>query len=487
MLVVSILTPVKTILADNVDRAKAAQVGAYFMASQFGNKAITADNMKLVYEIQNTQQNIPALYIFNTADEKGFVVISGTECVSPIIAYSTDGSFDPNNIPPNMMGWLNEQVQLIACAQNGHFEPLAEEKAAWKQLVNEELPYFGTSSKAITKLLTSTWNQEPLYNNMCPLDSYGRRCVTGCVATAMAQIIYYWKYPYVGQNSYYYTWNGQRLEANFYETYYNYDVMTDALSDTSSQEAIDAVALLSYHCGVAVNMDYGYDGSGSQSDRVPKALRKYFKYVADSLNYIERESATYYNPNSQTTPNAKDTAWVNLLIHEIMMRRPVYYSAYSPDDNGNIHAGHAFVCDGYNDATKTLHFNWGWGGRGDCWCNVYISKLRIAFMGMNYTTSHRIITGITPPQDSIFFVGIPEVESPFTASIFPNPAKEQITISYNLDNSSAELQIFDVAGRRVETVTLTPYSTQTTISVANYRPGVYICRLNGHSMKFVVQ
>lgn len=487
MLVISIITPTRTVFADNVDPVKAAQVGAYFMASQFGNKSITADNMKLVYEIPNVESNTAALYVFNTHDNNGFVIISGSECVSPIIAYSTEGSFDPNNIPPNMQWWLNEQVQLIVSAQNGGFQPLSAERAAWKQLTDEELPYFGAPTKAITKLLTSTWNQEPLYNNMCPLDSYGRRCVTGCVATAMAQILYYWKYPYVGQSSYYYYWNSQRIQADFGDTYYNYDVMPDALSDTSSQEAIDAVALLSFHCGVAVNMVYGYDGSSSTSDRVPKALRKYFKYVADSLNYVERESnAAYYNPNNQTSPNDKDTAWVNLLVSEIQKRRPVYYAGHVAGDDGNIHSGHAFVCDGYNDVTKTLHFNWGWGGRGDCWCNVYTSNLRIAFMGLNYTVNHRIVTGITPPRDSISFVGIREVENPFTTAIYPNPAQEQVTVSYNID-SPADLQIFDIAGRQVETVTLTPYSNQTTLSVAHYRPGVYICRLNGHSMKFVVQ
>lgn len=485
-MIVSMITFSGTTHADNVDPVKAAQVGAYFMASQFGNKSITADNVKLVYEIPNMESDATALYVFNTPGNQGFVVVSGSECISPIIAYSTDGAFDPNNIPPNMMYWLNEQVQLIVSAQNGGFQPLPAEKAAWKQLTDKELPYFGAPAKAITRLLTSTWNQEPIYNEMCPLDEYGRRCVTGCVATAMAQIIYYWKYPYVGQNSYYYYWNGQRLQVDFGNSYYNYDVMTDALSDTSSQEAIDAVAQLSYHCGVSVNMDYGFDGSGTTSDKVPKALRKYFKYVADSLKYVERESSNYYNPNSQTSPNYKDTAWVNLIISDLMKKRPVYYAGHTASNNGDVHAGHAFVCDGYNDVTKTLHFNWGWGGRGDCWCNVYTSNLRIAFMNMNYTINHRIVTGITPPNDSISFVGIREVENPFTTAIYPNPANEQVTVSYHID-SPADMQIFDITGRQVETVTLTPYSSQTTLPVSHYRPGVYICRLNGHSMKFVVQ
>ena len=486
ILIFSIMASSKTSFADNVDGQKARQVGAYFMASQFGNKSITADNIKLVYTISNKTLDIPALYVYNTADKSGFVIVSGSNCVSPIIAYSTDGPFDPENIPTNMMAWLNEQVELIACAQNSGLSPMAEEKAAWSELEHQRLPYFGSTSKAITRLLTSTWNQEPLYNSMCPRDSQGRLTVTGCVATAMAQVLYYWRYPYVGSNSYYYNWNGQRLSADFYQTYYDYDAMTDALDENSTQEAIDAVALLSYHCGIAVNMVYGFDGSSSTADKMPKALRKYFKYDADSMQYFDRTESAFYNPNNQTSPNAKDTAWVDMLIHEIQMRRPVLYAAFSPDSNNNVHAGHAFVCDGYNSDTRTLHFNWGWGGRGDCWCNVYTSRLRIAFMGLNYTSNHRIVVGVTPPKDSVNFVGIREVESPFTASIYPNPANDQVTISYNISDN-AEMQIFDATGREVERVTLYPTGSQTTLSVANYRPGIYICRLNGRSMKFVVR
>jgi hypothetical protein len=151
ILIVSIIFSSKTSFADNVDGQKARQVGAYFMASQFGNKSITADNIKLVYTIDNKTLDIPALYVYNTADKSGFVIVSGSNCVSPIIAYSTDGPFDPENIPTNMMAWLNEQVELIACAQNSGLSPMAEEKAAWSELEHQRLPYFGSNSKAMTQ------------------------------------------------------------------------------------------------------------------------------------------------------------------------------------------------------------------------------------------------------------------------------------------------------------------------------------------------
>lgn len=490
-LIVSFMTVTQSVNAGNIDKAKARQVGAYFMASQFGDKAITATSLKEVYQYPNVELGIPALYVFNTPGNRGFVIISGTDCVSPVVAYSTDGAFDPTNIAPNLNWWLTDQAQPIIYAQNNNLEPLYESLAEWETLIQERLPYFGQDSKEIIRLTTSTWNQEPLYNNLCPIDN-GGRCVTGCVATAMAQIMYYWQYPWVGKSVHGYYWykNGTTatyLEANFGQTYYDYNNMVDALSTSSTQEQINACALLSYHCGVAVDMNYSSDASGSHDDKAKLAFYKYFKYNQDSIKLLDRSAARYRNDNNQTNPNYKDTLWVNDLKEHIMKKRPIYYSGY--DVSGGTHAGHAFVCDGYNTTTKTMHFNWGWGGAGDCWCNVFKSNLN-AMLGYHFTTGHTAIVGITPPADSIRFSseGIVDIENPFTAKIYPNPAKENVTVSYTLaGNVNAELQILDITGREVKQVTVSPASSQVTISVAGLRPGVYICRLQGHSQKFIVQ
>ena len=471
--------------AGNVDQNKAREVGAYFMASQFGNKSITAENLQLVYEFSNPVRDIPAMYVFNTHDKRGFVIVSANDCVAPIVAYSTEGTLDPNNIPPNMMWWLNGQSEIIAYAQNNDVAPTPDATKAWNELTYQLLPYFGQDSKAITRLTTSKWNQSPLYNSMCPYDD-GGQCVTGCVATAMAQIMYYWKYPRVGQSSKSYRWNNRILRAYFNQTYYDYDVMVDALTSSSTQEQIDAVALLSYHCGISVEMSYSSESSGAPSENVVTALPAYFKYVQDSLQFIARELNTRYT--LQQNGLKGDTNWVYDIANEIIKKRPVYYAGH--DTNGGIHSGHAFVCDGWNTSTKTLHFNWGWGGSGDSWCNVFISNLAVR-LNQNYlfNTNQRAILGITPPADSISInLAVMEVDNPFTEAIYPNPAKEQVTVSYNLTgNQNATLQVFDIAGRLVEQVTLSPASQQVTLSVAGYRPGVYFCRLNGHSSKFIVQ
>ena len=486
MLCVSILLPAKNITAGNIEKTKARHAGAYFLASQFGDKAITAESLKQVYEFTNNISDVATLYVFNTADDRGFVIVSGSDCTDPIVAYSTEGSFDPNNIPPNMMWWLNEQADFIAYTQNNQIAPAKETLAAWEELDNELLPYFGQNSKEIIRLTTSKWNQEPLYNNMCPIDpTTGQRSVTGCVATAMAQIIYYWKYPLKGKGTWSYTWQGTTLEVVFTEAFYNYNNMVDQLTGSSTSAQINEVAKLGYHCGVAVEMDYGSNASGASSARVPTAFWKFFKYDKDSLRIIYRADSRYNNPNSTTSPNTKDSNWVNDIKYHILKKRPVYYAGHS--ESGGTHARHAFVCDGWNTVTKTMHFNWGWGGSGDAWCNVYRSNLTAP--NYVFTDEHIAVIGITPPKDSLpADVNIVTVENPTISEIYPNPAQDQITVCFQLNgNANTAMQIFDIAGREVKRTVVSPASNYVTISVKDLRPGVYICRLQGHSAKFIVK
>lgn len=483
IMAIIIIPSFNTISADNVDSLRASKAGAYFLASQFGNKSLTADRLVKVYEIENAELGIPAAYIFNTDDKRGFVVVAGNDCVSPIMAYSTDGALDPQNIPPAMLWFLNDQAGLIRYAQQHELNAVESVSNEWRQLEEQTLPYFGTESKAITRLLKSIWNQEPVFNNMCPV-IHDSLSVAGCVATAMAQVIYYWRYPRVGYSSQSYDQSGYGpIYVNFAQAYYNYDLMFDTLTSNVTQAQKDAVALLNYHCGVSVYMDYSPSGSSAQSSKVPTALRKFFKYDKDSLRTIDRTSARFANETG--TLNAKDTLWVQELKTEILKKRPIYYSGHDYSSTG-VHAGHAFVCDGYNSMNGLLHFNWGWGGSGDCWCNVYRSQLQPQGSSYKFTSSHFAILGVQPPNDSIQTVGIPEVANPFTMAAYPNPANDQVTVSYDLGgNGNATMQVYDITGKMVDEITLYAAATQVTLNVADYRPGVYMCRLNGHSVKFV--
>lgn len=503
LLVASVAAPTSKASADNVDGKKARNVGAYFMAAQFGNKSITGDNLELVYEIPNVEKGIATLYAFNTADKRGFVIVAGSDCVEPIVAYSTDGSFDPDNIPPAMQAWLGEQSNMIAYCQNEDLEPADQALKSWRTLDEQKLSYFGQDSKAIISLLNTKWNQNYPYNSLCPTASNGTSdtrglAYAGCVATALSQIIRYWEYPRVGASDHGYHVQEPGVDTDLYvdfsQAYYDYENMPEKIVNNSDPAQINAISLLMYHCGVAVDMGYDGDGSGAQSGKVVDALRRYFKYESDSIRFISRSSMMYNNPNAVNgNPNKRDTAWVDLIVNEIMNQRPVYYAAYSP--YGGRDAGHAFVCDGWNTSTKTLHFNWGWGGSGDCWCNVYTVQLKPrsspqAGVTYHFYDDNRVIVGVTPPQDSIRFdpLSIAESENPFVSAIYPNPASTQVTVSYKLnDNTPAMLQIFDAAGRMIDETEISPVSTQVVIPVGNLNPGIYFCRINGHTQKFVVR
>lgn len=499
LLVVSILAPASRAVAGNVDGKKARNVAAHFMAARLGNKAISAENIKLVYEIPNVEKGIPTMYAFNTADKSGFVIIAGTDCIDPVLAFSTDGPLDPNNIPPAMQWWLREQANMIAVCQNEELEPTVDARMSWEALEERTSSAVSKGTKAASYLLKTKWNQNYPFNILCPpATNAGRdvrgRAYVGCVATAMSQIMRYWEYPRVGQGSYTDTVKTVGVDTvitiNFGDAYYNYDMMPYKVYDTTPYEQIYEIAQLGYHCGVSVNMGYDGDGSGTRSVIVHKSFTDYFKYVSDGIQNLSRDLPRYRNSEYTTNPNAKDTIWVNLIADEILQKRPVYYSGYSPD--GGQDAGHAFVCDGWDPQTNTLHFNWGWGGSGDSWCNVYTGQLkpssRHGGTTYNFYETHRVIIGITPPQDSIHLVSVEEPEDPFVSSIYPNPSSTQVTVSYMLnDDSPAKMQLFDAAGRVVKEVEVSPVGTQVTIPVDNLHPGIYFCRLNGYTRKFVVR
>ena len=220
-----------------------------------------------------------------------------------------------------------------------------------------------------TYLVETTWNQRPYYNNYCPSG-----VPAGCVATVMAQIMKYYGHPLKGTGSNSYSCgNYGTLSANFGETSYQWKNMPNKLTALSKPEEIDAVATLMYHSGIAVNMLYTSGGSGSNIVAARDALKTYFGYDSN----IRREIKDNYK-------NAND--WYDLLRSEINVRRPMYYRGSDP-----VEGGHAFICDGY-DNDDFFHFNWGWGGSGDDWFQIWLLDPN----EYNFSVSHEILVNIKP-------------------------------------------------------------------------------------------
>lgn len=289
--------------------------------------ADTQRQPSLVYTARTDKFN--CFYIFNDHESEGFTIVSADDRLPGIIGFSDSGEFDINRISPDMKWWLSQYEQQIASFLDE--DPQISADNTRRRAI--------TADKAeIKPLLTSTWNQTEPYNNDCPIDPRtGARSVTGCVATAMAQVMRHHQWPINPKGtSGSYIFNGSTLDwANMIDTYENGNY-TPAQSN--------AVALLMRQCGASVNMMYSSYESGAYSQDVQVALVDNFDYDK-SIKMLFREYFT-------------QREWNSLVYTELENNRPVYYSGRSSE------GGHAFVVDGYL-GRNYYHLNWGWGGYQD--------------------------------------------------------------------------------------------------------------------------
>jgi hypothetical protein len=316
------------------------------------------------------RQDEPMYYVFTTNENGGFIIVSGDDVAKPVLGYSDDGTYDESN--PNFAYWMETLSREIAAAVENGVSQDEQTEAAWDAFENNKpVRAYGDY---VEPLIKTRWTQHEPYNNLCPKIS-GTRTLTGCVATAMAQIMKYHKYPKTRTVEIpgYTTGTGINIPAISGSTTYEWDNMSNTYTSSSSGVSTNAVAELMYHCGVSVRMDYGIEGSGAYSSNVPITLNTYFGYDA-GISYLMR---FYYS----------NTEWRNLLKMEIIAGRPVYYSGQ------NDEAGHAFVCDGY-DINDLFHFNWGWGGYSDGYFEV--SALNPDGFESGFNQDQMIITGIQP-------------------------------------------------------------------------------------------
>ena len=295
--------------------------------------------------ITQSSNGVPVYYVFERG-KKGFIIISADDAAEPVLGYSFDSPYPHTSCSPAFSEWMDGYKTQITYIRENSIKSPVSVSDVWAKYLTADIPSLSTKngSKAVAPLLSSTWTQGIYYNTLCPRDFGGYvedgRDVVGCVATAMAQIMYYYRYPAQGVGSHSYSLgNFGTLSANFGTANYDYNSMSGNVTNYSY-----ATALLNYHCGVAVNMQYDTSGSGAQTQDAANASKNYFKY-SSTISY--------------QTKNSNSTNWANMLTSSIDLKRPVLYSGSS-----QASGGHAFVCDGYLEPTH-FHFNWGWGGYGD--------------------------------------------------------------------------------------------------------------------------
>ncbi len=271
------------------------------------------------------QSTIGDLYVFSSGE--GYMILPDDDRAPALLGYSDSGVFSLDG-NPGLNYWLefyNQELSLL--------------KAASATTEN----YIGHKQReAISPILKTEWNQEWPYNILCPKVD-GHETVTGCVATAMAQVMKHHAYPDHGKGSYSYYWEPGKEELSFdYENNpFEWGKMTDRYDDKSTEEAKTAVAKLMLGCGISVNMHYEPGGSGAATTRMGEALIDIFDY-SPSLWMPNR---TFYGYDE----------WEDMIYSDLAEGLPVLYSGAGTD------GGHQFVCDGYSDGGY-FHFNWGWGG-----------------------------------------------------------------------------------------------------------------------------
>ncbi len=335
-------------LGKEVPATTAKQVSYYYL-SQKGVALKSADDLKLVYAPGNSHASF---YIYGT--DHSFVIIAGDDAVEPVLGYGTDQPFVAEHMPAQVSAILEgytEQINFVLASKMAA-TPTIERK--WANLVENKAEGAAAKTTAVSPLLTTIWNQSPYYNANCPYDAAGGgTSVTGCVATAMAQVMKFWNWPTTGTGIHSYSSSCcGSLSANFGSTTYNWAAMPNNVTSANP-----SVAKLMSHCGISVDMMYSASSSGA--------------YVISALSPIthctEYALKTYFNYkptlHGEERADYSESTWIGMLKAELDAGRPIIMAGAGSG------GGHCFVADGY-DASNLFHMNWGWAGSSNGYFNI---------------------------------------------------------------------------------------------------------------------
>lgn len=353
-------------------------------------------------------QESPALYVFDQG-KQGYLIVSADDVAAPVLGYSDSGTIDPDNMPESLRWWLSEYKAQIEAA--------ASEGAVTYSKINR------ADRAPIAPLLKTTWDQGAPYNNLSP-DINGQRTVTGCVATAMAQVMNYHKWPDKFNALFDYQWTAANTNLSWMakDIVFSWDKMLDSYRNVEYTLAEgNAVATLMKACGYSVDMNYNVastGGSGAQSTLIPKALSSYFKYDKGVYNAYR--------------PFYSLTEWENLIYDNLKDCGPVIYSG------NNDSSGHCFVCDGYSE-NGYFHFNWGWSGVSDGY--YLLSALDPELQGIGGSTSgfndnQEIALGIKPANGTSTMKKIILCYGYLSADVTPEGNLSIIGPFFNLSNDN---------------------------------------------------
>ena len=335
--------------AAQIDHDEALQRALRF-AQQRGvsrQASLTVSSVSPQRRSASTTDGTPGYYLFNIGDGEGFVIVGADDCAAPILGYADSGRLDADRLPDGLRYLLDEYDRQIADALRWGSADAA--RATADAMAPAALRRVQRPRTAISPLVATRWNQGSPYSHHCPAVG-DEHVATGCVATAMAQVMYYHQWPTEATLPIpaYTTRNGLFSLDGLAATTFSWPSMTatygNAFSGTPAEEA---VARLMQYCGWSLQMNYNVSSTGGSSAynaSVAEALRDYFGYDG-SITYLQRHHYTYQQ-------------WIDIIYGELASRRPVILGGQATG------GGHSFVCDGY-DTDDYFHINWGWGGQSD--------------------------------------------------------------------------------------------------------------------------
>lgn len=362
----TMLTLLGSVAASPVDVNQARSYGLKYVQNTLG---LRTSEMQLLLTRAN-DNGTPCLYVFNY--DQGFVVVSADDVALPVLGYSEGGPLDANIIPDGLDYYLNYLAAQINYGVEHGIAQTPEIAEAWENFSRGTV---AKATKGVNPMINLNWNQDYPFNYYCPTHSAGPggHVYVGCAADAMAMMMKFWNWPDHGEGSYSYTPSGfPQQSVNYEDTYYDWDNMPANLSYGSPLVKIQAVALLMWHCGVSINMQYNYNASGAYSEDVPAAIANHFRYTS----HAHLESRDLFTK----------TQWEDMLIASLDQGIPLYYAA-----TDNTQGGHAFVCEGYNN-NRYFFFNWGWSGYG----NNYFAIDALNAPGYLFNYNNRAIFDFIP-------------------------------------------------------------------------------------------
>ena len=361
-----------TAFAEHVTLQDAQRVAINFFFERINQyKPVDYQSLGIRESFYKKDGELILYYIFNL-NTKSYVIVSADDAAIPVLAYSFETDYNQDNQAPQFIAWMNQYADQIRFAITTKVNPSKPISDLWKHLLAKDWGKLIAlqGQREILPLIYSNWDQGSPYNDMCPVDTQGPggHAYAGCVPTAMAQIMYYYRWPDHGTGSYSYVDPKYgTLYANFDSTLYQWNNMKNSITKNNL-----GIAELLYHLGVSCDLVYGPNGSGMYNHKSAYALRTFFKYSPET-QYIFRDST--------------NLSWDSLIIAHLDRRMPLYYAGWSvPNING-----HAFVCDGYQ-GSDYFHFNFGWSGSS----NGYFHLDSIVAGGGSFNLAQELIINIYP-------------------------------------------------------------------------------------------